>query len=79
VKNLEYNEAVNQGNGAYSGNINKLGAQGNVVGRGFDSRCGYSISQLTQSFQPHCGLGVSSASNRNEYQESSWDQRVAVA
>jgi len=24
---------------------------------------------LTQSFQPHYGLGVDSASNRNEYQE----------
>jgi len=24
---------------------------------------------LTQSFQPHCGPGVDSASNRNEYQE----------
>jgi hypothetical protein len=28
--------------------------------------------QLTLSFQPHYGLGVDSASNRNEYQESSW-------
>jgi hypothetical protein len=25
-----------------------------------------------QSFQPHYGPGVDSASNRNEYQESSW-------
>jgi hypothetical protein len=24
---------------------------------------------LTQSFQPHCGPGVDSTSNRNEYQE----------
>jgi hypothetical protein len=24
---------------------------------------------LTQSFRPHCGPGVDSASNRNEYQE----------
>ena len=24
---------------------------------------------LTQSFQPHCGTGVDSAPNRNEYQE----------
>jgi hypothetical protein len=24
------------------------------------------------SFQPHCGPGVDSASNRNEYQEPSW-------
>jgi hypothetical protein len=29
--------------------------------------------QLTQSFQPHYGLRVDSASNTNEYQESSWD------
>jgi hypothetical protein len=28
--------------------------------------------QLTYSFQPHYGPGVNSASNRNEYQESSW-------
>jgi len=27
---------------------------------------------LTQSFQPHYGPGVDSASNRNEYQEYSW-------
>jgi hypothetical protein len=27
---------------------------------------------LTQSFQPHYDPGVDSASNRNEYQESSW-------
>jgi hypothetical protein len=28
--------------------------------------------QLTWSFQPHYGHGVNSASNRNEYRESSW-------
>jgi hypothetical protein len=28
-----------------------------------------------ESFQPHYGPGVNSASNRNEYQESSWRQR----
>jgi hypothetical protein len=28
--------------------------------------------QFTYSFQPHYGPGVDSASNRNEYQESSW-------
>ena len=27
------------------------------------------IFSLTQSFRPHCGPGVDSASNRNEYQE----------
>ena len=38
-------------------------------GRGFDSRwCHWNFS-LTQSFWPHCGPGVDSASNRNEYQE----------
>jgi hypothetical protein len=26
-----------------------------------------------ESFQPHYGPGVDSASNRNEYQESSWE------
>jgi hypothetical protein len=29
--------------------------------------------QLTESFHPHCGPGVNSASNRSEYQESFWD------
>jgi hypothetical protein len=28
--------------------------------------------QLTLSFQPHYGPAVDAASNRNEYQESSW-------
>ena len=38
-------------------------------GRGFDSRwCHWNFS-LTQSFWPHYGPGVDSASNRNEYQE----------
>ena len=38
-------------------------------GRGFDSRwCHWNFS-LTQSFRLHCGPGVDSASNRNEYQE----------
>jgi hypothetical protein len=32
----------------------------------------YRDRQFTQSFQPHYGLGIDSASNRNEYQESSW-------
>ena len=36
--------------------------------RGFDSRwCHWDLS-LTQSFRPHYGPGVDSASNRNEYQ-----------
>ena len=38
-------------------------------GRGFDSQwCQLNFSQ-PQSFRPHYGLGVESASNRNEYQE----------
>jgi len=35
------------------------------VARGFDSRCHWDFS-LTQSFRPHYGPGVDSASNRNE-------------
>jgi hypothetical protein len=34
---------------------------------------------VDQSFQPHYGPGVDSASNRNEYQESSCVYRVACA
>jgi hypothetical protein len=41
----------------------------NAEGRGFDSRWCHWNFPLTQSFQPHYGLGVDSASNRNEYQE----------
>ena len=38
-------------------------------GGGFDPRwCHWNFS-LTQSFRPHCGPGVDSASNRKEYQE----------
>jgi len=38
-------------------------------GRGFDSQwCLWNFS-FTQSFQPHYGPGVDSASNKNEYQE----------
>ena len=38
-------------------------------GRGFESRWCNRIFSLTQSFRPHHGPGVDSASNRNEYQE----------
>ena len=38
-------------------------------GRGYDSRWGHWNFSLTQSFRPHYGPGVDSASNRNEYQE----------
>jgi len=54
-----------------------LGARGGIVvkalrykpaGRGFDSRwCHWNFS-VTKSFRSHCGPGVDSASNRNEYQ-----------
>jgi hypothetical protein len=40
-------------------------------GRGFDSRQDDWIFQFTLSFQPHYVPGFDSASNRNEYQESS--------
>jgi hypothetical protein len=39
-----------------------------LKGSGFDSRwCHWNFS-LTESFQPHYGPGVDSASNRNKYQ-----------
>jgi hypothetical protein len=38
-------------------------------GRAFDSRLCHWSFPLTQSFRPHYGLGVDSASNRNEYKE----------
>ena len=37
-------------------------------GRGFDSRWGYWDFSLPQSVWQHCGPGVDSASNKNEYQ-----------
>jgi hypothetical protein len=40
-------------------------------GRRFESRM-RSIFSIYLTFQPHYGPGVDSASNRNEYQESSW-------
>jgi hypothetical protein len=44
----------------------------NIEGSGFDSRWGHRIFQLTNPSKPHYGPGVDPASNRNEYQESSW-------
>jgi hypothetical protein len=41
-------------------------------GRGFGFQRGHWIIQFTSSFQPHYDSGVDSASNRNEYQKSSW-------
>jgi hypothetical protein len=38
-----------------------------IAGSILDSVIGF--FSLTQSFRPHYGLGVDSASNRNEYQE----------
>jgi hypothetical protein len=57
-------------------NLHVLREQSNLIlnlnllpqGRGFESRWGGFFS----SFQPHYGTGVHSASNRNEYQGSSW-------
>jgi hypothetical protein len=48
-------------------------------GRGFDSRRCYWNFLLTDSFGPHCGPGIDSASNRNEYQEYFLAVNVAVA
>jgi hypothetical protein len=39
---------------------------------GFDSRWVHWGFPFTESFQAHCRPGIDSASNRNEYQESSW-------
>jgi hypothetical protein len=41
-------------------------------GRQFDSRRSLCIFQLTWSFHPYSDPAVDSASNRNEYQRSSW-------
>jgi hypothetical protein len=58
----------------------KLGTRSSAVSWGimvqtgrprFVSRWAHWISQLIQSFQLHYGPGTDSASNRNEYQESS--------
>ena len=38
-------------------------------GRGFDSRWCHWNFALVQFFRPHCGPGVDSAANRNEYQD----------
>jgi len=38
------------------------------AGRGFDSRWYHWNFSVTQYFRSHCGSGVDSASNRNEYQ-----------
>ena len=46
---------------------------------GFDSRwCHWNFS-LTQSFRPHYGTGVDSASNKNEYQECFLEVKAAGA
>jgi hypothetical protein len=46
----------------------------NLEGRGIESLWGGFFLQLTY-FQPQYGPGVASASNRNEYRESSWGVR----
>jgi hypothetical protein len=48
-------------------------------GRGFDSRWRRCDFSLTESFRPHYGPGVDSASNRNEYQEYLLGVKAAVA
>jgi hypothetical protein len=61
-------------------NIGAKGARGSIVGctmlQAVRSRIRFRMKsldfQLTKSFQPQYGFGVDSASNRNEYQESSW-------
>ena len=47
-------------------------------GRGFDSPCHRNFT-LTQSFRPHYGSGVDSASNRNEHQGYLLGVKAAVA
>jgi hypothetical protein len=53
-------------------------ARGSVVGWGTMLQAGRSRVRVPMrwnfsSFQPHYGPGVDSASNRNEYQEPSWE------
>jgi hypothetical protein len=48
-----------------------FGARGRVLGWGNVLQAGRSRVR----YQPHYDPGVDSASNRNEYQESSWDKR----
>ena len=49
------------------------------AGRGIDSLWYHCNFSLTQSFQLHCGPGVDSASNRNEYHESFLGVKTAGA
>jgi hypothetical protein len=50
-----------------------------LKGHGFDCQwCHWNFS-MTQSFQPHYGLGVDSASNRNEYHEYFLELKAAGA
>jgi hypothetical protein len=46
-------------------------------GRGFNSRFYYWSFSMTQSFRPHYGPWVDSASNRKEYQEHFLELKVA--
>jgi hypothetical protein len=62
---------INKGaRGSVGGWVTMLQAGRKVVGSILNEVIGY--FQLTESFQPHYGPRVDSASNRNEYQESSW-------
>jgi hypothetical protein len=63
--------------GEYWDAMFKMRARGNVVGWGTMLQAGRSRVRVPMrwnfsSFQSHYGPGVDSASNRNEYQESSW-------
>jgi hypothetical protein len=58
------------------------GARGSVVGQGTCRKVAGSIPddvirffQFIELFQPHYSPGVDSASNRNEYQECSWEDK----
>jgi hypothetical protein len=59
-------------------------ARGSVIGWGTTLQAGRSrdrvpmrwVFSIYLTFQPHYGDGVDSASNRNEYQKSSWGGRV---
>jgi len=48
-------------------------------GRGLESRCCHWNFSLTQSFRPHYGPGVDSASNRNEYEKKFLGVKAAGA
>jgi hypothetical protein len=48
-------------------------------GRGFGTRRSHWNFSVTYTFRSHCGPGVDSASNRNEYQEAFLGVKTAGA